>query len=67
MLKKIFYIIAGIFLTYTFLGFLVLPYIIKSQAINYVQENLNKELDIEKISFNPFLFNIDIYNISLKR
>ncbi|MDY0326643.1 MAG: DUF748 domain-containing protein [Arcobacteraceae bacterium] len=66
MLKKIFYTIAGIFLTYTFLGFLVLPYIIKSQAINYVQENLNKELDIEKISFNPFLFNIDINNISLK-
>ncbi|MEW6551464.1 MAG: DUF748 domain-containing protein [Campylobacterota bacterium] len=66
MLKKIFYTLGIVFISYVLIGFLGLPYIIKSQAPKYVKENLNIDLSIQKVDFNPFLFKMNIYALELK-
>jgi outer membrane protein OmpA-like peptidoglycan-associated protein len=66
MLKKIIYTFASIFLLYLLLGFFALPYILKTQSIKYVNENLNAQLNIETIQFNPLLFTLHIKDLNLK-
>ncbi|MGE4456493.1 MAG: DUF748 domain-containing protein [Arcobacteraceae bacterium] len=66
MLKKIFYTLGVVFISYVLVGFFGLPYIIKSQAPKYVKENLNVDLSIQKVDFNPFLFKMNIYALELK-
>jgi len=43
-----------LFLLYCLLGFLALPALLKSQAARVSQEQLQRELRIEKVAFNPF-------------
>ncbi|MFA7084488.1 MAG: DUF748 domain-containing protein [Arcobacteraceae bacterium] len=66
MFKKIIYTLLGLFFTYTAFAFFVFPLVLKSQASKYVKEELNKDLVIEKISFNPFLFKLNLHNTVLK-
>lgn len=66
MFKKIIYTFLGTAILYTILGFFILPFVVKSQAISYVKANLNKELQIQEVKFNPFLFQLAINNLSLK-
>lgn len=66
MLKKIIYTFASLFLLYLLLGFFALPYILKTQSIKYVKEELNAQLNIETIQFNPLLFTLHIKNLNLK-
>jgi len=56
-----------VFISYVLIGFLGLSYIIKSQAPKYVKENLNVDLSIQKVDFNPFLFKMNIHALELKR
>jgi hypothetical protein len=66
MFKKIIYALGTFILLYAIVGFFILPSIIKSQAKNYVKTNLNKELNIRTVTFNPFVFKLIIYDVSLK-
>ena len=65
MFKKIGYTLLTLLFLYTILGFFALPFLLKSQTIQYVKNTLNKELTIEKITFNPFVFQLDIHNFTL--
>lgn len=65
MLKKISYTLLSLFLLYTIVGFFILPLVIQSQSSKFVKSELNKDLTIEKISFNPFLFKLSIHNVAL--
>ncbi len=66
MFKKIFYTIISLFFLYAIVGFFVLPFVLQTQSTKLVKEQLNKELTIEKVSFNPFLFKLNIHNLALK-
>ena len=66
MLKKIQKITFYIVVIYGFLGFLVLPYILKSQIIKIVQNETNSKITIKDLYFNPFVFTMGVYGIELK-
>ena len=50
---------------YTLAGFYLAPRLIRSQAIGWVQANLDKKLALGAIRFNPFTFTLDINDIEL--
>lgn len=66
MLKKISYTFLSLFLLYAIVGFFVIPFVLQSQSTKLVKEQLHKDLSIEKVSFNPFLFKLNIHNVALK-
>jgi len=52
-------------LTYSLFGFVGAPYIIKSQLIAKTPDLLNRQLAINEVQVNPFLFSITMKGISL--
>jgi hypothetical protein len=52
-------------LLYAALGFLALPAILKSQASQFTLDKLQRQLAIEKASFNPFTLKLSIEGIKL--
>ena len=64
--SKIFLIVAGALLLYTAVGFFLVPYVIKQQAIKYVTQSLNRQLTIEEVATNPYTFTLSIRNLDLK-
>lgn len=59
-------VLASIIASYAALGSLVLPWYVKNSLTDYVATNLQRELVIDQIKFNPFNFNLDVNNIALK-
>ncbi|MEZ0154072.1 MAG: DUF748 domain-containing protein [Candidatus Reddybacter sp.] len=53
------------FLSYTLGGFLLLPYIVKTQLIKYVDATLQQKARLEAASFNPFLLRLRLQNLQL--
>ncbi|NOX64461.1 MAG: DUF748 domain-containing protein [Chlorobi bacterium] len=45
---------------YMFIGFVVIPFIIRGQAIDFIKEEYNRDAKIETVSFNPFTFTLSI-------
>ncbi|MFA6196091.1 MAG: DUF748 domain-containing protein [Sulfurimonas sp.] len=66
MSKRIQKIVLFILATYTILGFIILPFVLKSQIIKSVQKETNTAISIENIAFNPFTFVLNISGITLK-
>jgi hypothetical protein len=57
MLKKIkipAIVIGALLLLYTLVGFLAVPALVRSQAIDYLRENNGLALAIDKLRFNPY-------------
>ena len=65
-LSKIFIILAGVLVLYTAVGFLLVPYVIKQQAIKYVAQSLHRQLTIEQVRTNPYTFTMSLRNLDLK-
>ena len=65
-LSKIFIILAGVLVLYTAVGFLLVPYVIKQQAIKYVTQNLHRQLTIDQVRTNPYTFTLSMRNLDLK-
>ncbi|MDK9692609.1 MAG: DUF748 domain-containing protein [Sulfurimonas sp.] len=63
MLQKILLLL---FALYTFLGFFAVPLVLETQIPKIISNQLNAKLSIEDISFNPFLFHLDIYGVELQ-
>ena len=59
--KIIFYTLA----VYTLLGFFILPYILKPQIVDILQENTNVKISIERLNFNPFVFKLSLFDVKL--
>ena len=64
MLEKIKKIVLYALLFYGFLGFIVLPFVLKPQVIEIVQNETNSKIAIDDISFNPFLFKLKLNTMS---
>ena len=52
-------------LAYTLLGFLFLPWLVRSQAPKLAQERLGVDLALEKVRFNPYLFKLTVEGFDL--
>ncbi|VAX16036.1 hypothetical protein MNBD_IGNAVI01-2004 [hydrothermal vent metagenome] len=60
LLKSPLFWVAAIFILYMFVGFIVIPFIIRGQAIDFIKEEYNRDAKIETVSFNPFTFTLSI-------
>lgn len=47
-------VIAALLLLYTLVGFLAVPALVRSQAIDYLRENHGLALAVDKLRFNPY-------------
>src|ERR1700744_6246031 len=57
--------VAILYAAYLLAGFYLAPGLIKSQAIQWVKTNLNKDLSIGEVRFNPFTLALDINDIAI--
>jgi hypothetical protein len=64
-LQKIFYGLIFLIFIYIGFGFLVVPFILKSQLIKNLDENLTQKTDIGKIEFNPLTLKTTIYDFKI--
>jgi len=65
-LSKIFMVVAGVLVLYTAAGFLLVPYVMKQQAIKYATQSLQRQLTIDQLAVNPYTFTLSIRNLDLK-
>ena len=63
--NKILITLTSILLIYTIIGFIAIPKIAKPQIEKIINENINQKASIEKIKFNPFLFEFSIQNLKI--
>ncbi len=65
LLKKVQKIILYLLVFYAVLGFLVLPFVIKSQIVKIVEKETYAKLSVESVIFNPFTFKLKIKGVQL--
>ena len=65
MLEKIKKILLYSVILYGFVGFIILPFILKPKVIEIVQSETNSKITVNDISFNPFLFKLKFSGIEL--
>ncbi|OUS17353.1 hypothetical protein A9Q88_03685 [Gammaproteobacteria bacterium 50_400_T64] len=53
------------FLSYTLCGFLLIPYVLKTQLIKFVDGTLQQKASLEQVEFNPFLLRLRLQNLQL--
>ncbi len=63
MFKKIIFYLLAI---YTLLGFIALPYFLKPQLIQIIEQETNSRISIDSLSFNPFVFKLVINELEIK-
>ena len=56
---------AGALALYAGIGFLALPAIVKSQAVQLAADKLQRQLTIDDVTFNPFTLAMDIRGFKL--
>ena len=59
-LKKSFFLLCFVPIFLIFVGFQIVPFVLKEQIIKNLDENLTLKTQIEKVEFNPFTLNIKI-------
>ena len=57
-LGKAFIIIVGFLILYTLCGFFLAPYLVRHYVPQIAQDLLQREAQIGKVNFNPFLFTL---------
>ncbi len=57
--------LGGILLSYSLLGFFLLPWLVESQLQKLLDERLDVSAEVEKIYFNPFSFYFELENLQL--
>src|ERR1700733_4245777 len=58
-------VLVGLVVLYTLAGFLLLPRIVRHQAIAYVQHDLGRRLSIGSLTFNPFSLASEIHDLAV--
>lgn len=66
MFKKFYKITILVLTSYAFLGFIVLPLVVKSQMIAQVAQASDAKISIESIYFNPFSFFVEVLGVELE-
>ncbi|MDG0816289.1 DUF748 domain-containing protein [Bdellovibrio svalbardensis] len=59
-IQKIAFGFAGFIALYALLGFFVVPYVVKQEAVKTVESKFGVKPEIKKISFNPFIFELTV-------
>jgi hypothetical protein len=59
--------LATAFITYTLIGFLVVPPMVRDIAITQLSENLKRPVQIERVSFNPLELRLEIFGIKINK
>lgn len=69
LIRRIFriviYVIGVLFILYTVTGFFILPMLIKSEAVDYINKEFKRDAEIESVSFNPFSFSFSVKGFKL--
>ena len=52
--------VTALLVLYMFIGFIVIPFVIKRQAADFIKDEYNRDAQIESVSFNPFTFTLSI-------
>ena len=66
IIQKIIFWTIIFFIAYTIIGFFILPPIIKIISVNKIEENLNRQVSIDKIKLNPYALSLSINGLSVK-
>ncbi len=66
IIQKIIFWTIIFFIAYTIIGFFILPPIIRMIAVNKIEENLNRQASIDKISLNPYALSLSINGLSVR-
>jgi len=53
------------FIGYSFFGFLIFPWVLKPQLTSLIQTQTYAHLSIDEISFNPFIFRLQLHKLKL--
>ena len=64
--RKLLFWALGLLLFYTVTGFLILPPIIRSVAVKQLSQQLDREVSIQKVKLNPFVFSTTIRGLFIK-
>ena len=64
--RKLLFWVAGLLLFYTATGFLILPPIIRAVAVKQLSKQLDREVSIQKVKLNPFVFSTTIRGLLIK-
>src|SRR5690606_32053900 len=59
-------IVAGLLLLYTLIGFLIVPAVARSQAVEILRDDYGLDLSIEKLRFNPYSLVAEVEGLALK-
>ncbi len=59
-------IVVGLLLLYTLAGFLILPAVARSQAVEILREDYGLDLTIEQLRFNPYSLVAEVEGLALK-
>lgn len=51
---------------YAALGFWVLPRYARGKAVDYVAQELHKDLSLGEVRFNPFAFRLDVHDLAIR-
>src|SRR5579862_5852641 len=64
--RKLVYWVLGLLLSYTVLGFLILPPIVRAVATKQLSKQLDREVSIEKVKINPFALSTTVRGLLIK-
>ncbi len=64
-IEKYFYWLCFFLAIYITIGFKLVPYVIQDQLVKNLDENLTLKTSVEKVEFNPFIFEAKIHNLAL--
>jgi len=65
-LKSIRIWLVFLLLSYTLAGFFLVPYLVKTQLVNYVEGELSQRASLEAVRFNPFLLRLQLDNLRVE-
>ncbi|MCX7770759.1 MAG: DUF748 domain-containing protein [Proteobacteria bacterium] len=65
IIKRLIFILFVSFVFSILVGFFIVPPVLKKLLVDKLSENLNRKVQIEKISFNPFNFKLEIKNFKI--
>src|ERR1035437_904259 len=64
--RKLVLWVLGLFLSYTLLGFLILPPIIRAVAVKQLSAQLNREVSIQQVKLNPYVLSATVRGLFIK-
>jgi hypothetical protein len=65
-LKIVLFVLVGLFLLYTVLGFLAVPWAITNKLPPMLTEELNRHVSVHEAAFNPILFKLQIKGFAIQ-